>query len=44
VPGQLSYDRGERVGEVGAEDEIGEANLLSSSLDFLGGKGLPKSV
>ena len=34
---QLSYDRSKRVGEVGAEDEIGEADLLPSALDFLGG-------
>jgi hypothetical protein len=37
MSGQLSYDRSERVGEVGAEDEIGEADLLPSPLDFLGG-------
>jgi hypothetical protein len=35
--GQLSYDRSQHVSEVGAEDEIGEANLLSSPLDFLSG-------
>lgn len=33
---QLGYDRSERVGEVGAEDEVGEADLLPSPLDFLG--------
>jgi hypothetical protein len=38
VSGQLGYDRSERVGEVGAEDEVGEADLLSSSLDFFGGR------
>src|SRR5215469_17843561 len=37
MSGQLSDDRSERVGEVGAEDEIGEADLLPSALDFLGG-------
>ena len=37
VSGQLSHDRGERVGEVGAEDEIGEAHLLPSPPDFVGG-------
>jgi hypothetical protein len=36
--GQLSYDRSERVGEVAAEDEVGEAVLLPSPLDFLGGR------
>ena len=35
--GQLSYDRSQRVGEVGADDDIGEADLLPSPLDFLGG-------
>src|SRR5205823_15046137 len=35
--GQLSYDRSQRVGKVGAKDEIGEADLLPSPLDFLGG-------
>src|SRR6185437_5779504 len=35
---QVSDDRGERVGEVGAEDEVGEAELLASSLDFFGGR------
>ncbi|MEV6386586.1 hypothetical protein [Nocardia xishanensis] len=34
---EFGYDRGEPVGEVGAEDEIGEADLLLSPLDFLGG-------
>ena len=38
VSGQRSHDRGERVGEVGADDEIGEADLLPSPLDFLGGR------
>jgi hypothetical protein len=37
VPGQLSHDRSEHVGEVGAEDEIGEADLLPSPLDLFGG-------
>jgi hypothetical protein len=37
MSGQLSYDRSERVGEVGAEDEVGEADLLPSPLDLLGG-------
>jgi hypothetical protein len=35
--GQLSYDRNQRVGEGGADDHIGEADLLPSPLDFLGG-------
>ena len=35
--GQLSYDRSQRVGEVGADDDIGEADLLPSPLDLLGG-------
>src|SRR5262245_49486606 len=38
MPGQLSYDRSERVCEVCAEDEVGEADLLPSTLDFLGGR------
>jgi hypothetical protein len=38
MSGQLSYDWGERVGEVGAEDEVGEADLLPPSLDLLGGR------
>jgi hypothetical protein len=38
LSGQLSYDRSEHVGEVGAEDEVGEADLLPSPLDFLGGR------
>ena len=38
MSGQLSYNRSERVGEVGAEDEVGEAGLLPSPLDFLGGR------
>src|SRR5215471_8229550 len=38
MSGQLSYDRSERVCEVGAEDEVGEADLLPSTLDFLGGR------
>ena len=37
MSGQFGYDRGERVGEVGADDEVGEADLLPSPLDFLGG-------
>ena len=36
VSGQRSNDRGERVGRAGAEDEVGEADLLPSPLDFLG--------
>jgi hypothetical protein len=32
---QRSNDRGERVGRTGAEDEVGEADLLPSPLDFL---------
>src|SRR5689334_15304315 len=32
--GQLSYDRGECVCEVGAEDEVREAHLLPPALDF----------
>jgi hypothetical protein len=36
VSGQRSNDRGERVGRAGAEDEVGEADLLLSPLDFLG--------
>src|SRR5438094_2902055 len=35
--GQLSYDGSQRVGEGGADDNIGEADLLPSPLDFLGG-------
>jgi hypothetical protein len=35
VSGQRSNDRGERVGRAGAEDEVGEADLLPSPLDFL---------
>jgi pimeloyl-ACP methyl ester carboxylesterase len=35
---QFSDDRSERVGEVGAEDEVGEADLLPSPLDLLGGR------
>ena len=35
--GQLSYDRSQRVGKGGADDDIGEADLLPSPLDFLGG-------
>src|SRR5438552_3497427 len=35
--GKLSYDRSQRVGEGGADDNIGEADLLPSPLDFLGG-------
>lgn len=38
MSGQLSYDRSERVGQVGAEDEVGEADLLPSPLDLLGGR------
>ena len=38
VSGQLGYDRSERVGGVGAEDEVGEADLLPSPLDLLGGR------
>src|SRR5215471_13540531 len=38
VSGQFSYDRSERVGDVGAEDEVGEADLLPSPLDLLGGR------
>jgi hypothetical protein len=36
--GQFGYDWGEGVGDVGAEDEVGEADLLASSLDFFGGR------
>jgi hypothetical protein len=36
VSGQRSNDGGERVGRAGAEDEVGEADLLPSPLDFLG--------
>ena len=32
---QLSDDRCEGVGEVGADDHVGEADLLASSLEFL---------
>ena len=38
LTGQLSHDRGERVGAGGAEDEVGEADLLPSPLDLLGGR------
>ena len=38
MSGELGYDRSERVGGDGAEDEIGEADLLPSPLDFLGGR------
>lgn len=38
MSGQLSYDRSERVGEVGAEDKVGEADLFPSPLDLLGGR------
>src|SRR5215472_9841835 len=38
MSGQLSYDWSERVCEVGAENEVGEADLLPSTLDFLGGR------
>ena len=38
MPGRLSHDRSERVGEVGAEDEVGEADLLLAPLDLLGGR------
>src|SRR6266702_6644855 len=34
--GQLSYDRSERFGEGGADDDIREADLLPAPLDFLG--------
>src|SRR5205823_2561249 len=37
VSGQLSYHGRERVGHVGAENEVGEAELLASALDLLGG-------
>jgi hypothetical protein len=35
--GQLGYDRSEHVGGDGAEDEVGEADLLPSPLNLLGG-------
>jgi hypothetical protein len=35
--GELGDDRGELVGEVGADDDVGEADLFRSPLDFLGG-------
>ncbi len=38
MSGQLSYDRSEHVGDVGAEDEVGEADLLSPPLDLFGGR------
>ena len=43
VAGQLGYDRSEHVCEVGAEDEIGEADLLPSPLDLLCGRR-PRAV
>lgn len=39
LSGQLGDDRGEGVGEVGADDEIGEADLFAAALDFFGGCG-----
>jgi hypothetical protein len=35
VSGQRSDDWGERVGRAGADDEVGEAELFPSPLDFL---------
>src|ERR671936_1021291 len=35
--GQLSYDWSQRVGEGGATDDVGEADLLPSPPDFLSG-------
>jgi len=35
--GQLSNDRREGVGDVGAEHEVGKANLLATPMDLLGG-------
>ena len=37
MAGELGDDRSERVGEVGAEDEVGEADLFPSPLELLGG-------
>ena len=36
MSGQRSNDRSERVSRVGAEDEVGVADLLPSPLDLLG--------
>jgi hypothetical protein len=38
MSGQVSHDWGEGVGDVSAEDEVGEADLLASSLNLLGGR------
>src|SRR5699024_11580324 len=38
APGQFSDDRSEHVGVDGAEDEIGEADLLASPLKLLDGR------
>ena len=37
LSGQLGYDWGEGFGEVGAEDEVGVADLLAPPLNLLGG-------
>ena len=39
LAGELGDDRGECVCGIGAEDEVGEPDLLTSSLDLLGGGG-----
>ena len=38
VSGQLGNDRSERSSGVGADDNVGEAALLPSPLDFLDGR------
>ena len=35
--GQLGDERSERVGDVGAEDEVGDAGLLASAAQLVGG-------